>query len=173
MKNFLIEMALYNKNANIKMLEIISAITPEILNEDAGVYYKSIYGTVEHLLLSEIIWLRRYATFFTYPFLSSDPLLSKENGAIKESMKDDISKCAELLKQTDLIFIKFINEVREDDLYKRVKYKNLMGEELERDYWNTIFHVLNHGTHHRGEISAMLDKKNISNDFSGFTKYTR
>jgi len=58
-------------------------------------------------------------------------------------------------------------------LGNRMKYKNYKGEELERPYWNLVFHILNHGTHHRGEISALLDQGGVANDFSGFNLYTK
>jgi uncharacterized damage-inducible protein DinB len=71
------------------------------------------------------------------------------------------------------ILVPFAGELDEASLGTRVTFKNFKGEELERPYWNLVFHILNHGTHHRGEISALLDRKGVANDFSGFNLYTK
>ena len=68
---------------------------------------------------------------------------------------------------------KIARELQEDQLGRRFVYKNYKGEELEREYWAMIVHILNHATHHRGEISALLDRRGVANDFSGFTTYIK
>lgn len=56
-------------------------------------------------------------------------------------------------------------------ILKKFKFKNIRGEEIEKIFWITIIHIFNHQTHHRGEISAMLDILNIKNDYSGIRLY--
>jgi uncharacterized damage-inducible protein DinB len=172
MKELLMETAAYNRSANTKMLEIIAPLPDAVLTKDHATYYKSIQGTLEHIVQSEILWLKRYPVFFSYPVLADNEIIKTDTGAIKEKIGGRRRECIELMRRVDELFVRFAGGLDENDLSKKVKYTNIKGEEMERTYWKTIFHVLNHGTHHRGEISAMLDMQGISNDFSGFTLYS-
>jgi len=136
------------------------------------VYYKSILGIFQHIAMAEISWLKRYMEFFSYPVLAGSALLKKAPDELKAESGASLAACAKLSAEVDALFVAFAKDLDEADLGKRVRYTNMKGEKFERTYWQTIFHVLNHGTHHRGEISAVLDQNGIANDLSGFTLYT-
>lgn len=172
MKEIIVGMAEYNLKANEKLCEILKNLDEAVLTKDLGTYYKSIGATLEHLFVAEASWLKKYNGFFSYPLLSTSWLVTTEPEEIKAKAKTDLGTLMGLLHDADLLFAGFVKDIDEADLKTRVKFKNMRGEELQRKYWNTLIHVLNHGTHHRGEISAMLDIQGVSNDYSGFHLYT-
>jgi uncharacterized damage-inducible protein DinB len=173
MKEIILGFAEYNREANRKLVAIVSPLDEALLREDQGSFYKSILGTLEHVALAEVAWLRRYAGFFAYACLSSSPLLAAPPESLAARIKGGPASLFAALAEIDDLFVSFAGELGEASLGSRVKYSNPKGEEQERTYWNVIFHVLNHGTHHRGEISAMLDRKSVANDYSGFNFYRK
>jgi len=173
MKEILVAVAGYNRDANLALVEILSKQDEALLREDQGSFYKSILATLEHLAGAELSWLRRYGSFFSYPVLARSPLLSSEPEAVSARIKGGPASLYKVLAELDALFVAFAETLDEASLGTRVKFKNIKGVELERVYWNTIFHVLNHGTHHRGEISALLDRRGIENDIAGFNKYMK
>ena len=173
MKEIIVGLAEYNMNANKAMLKILEGSPESALAKDMGSYYKSILATVDHIFFAEVSWLKRFNDFFTYQSLSRSWLITTEIADIVSRTKAGPRVLFAQLKDADNLLLGFANELREADLSERVRYKNLKGEEMQRKYWNTIVHILNHGTHHRGEISAMLDMQGLANDYSGFNLYTR
>jgi uncharacterized damage-inducible protein DinB len=171
MKEILVPMAEYNGKANAAMRELLAKVPEALLKADQKVYYKSMLGTFHHIVMAELSWLRRYRGFFSYPALDGSALLARDAEELKAESGESLAACARLSAEVDALFVSFAKGLDEADLLKRVSYTNMMGERLERTYWQTVFHVLNHGTHHRGEISAVLDQNGIANDLSGFTKY--
>ena len=171
MKAFLKEVAVYNRKADESLGKILSPLSDDQLNKETGTWYRSIRGTMEHITLSFLLWLKRYDHFQAFPSLKGSPLIRRDINQIKASLFEDPRRFLELMKETDELVVDFIDDPEEEIWGTMFRYKNIKGEELERTFWKTLFHVLNHGTHHRGEISAMLDQQKIPNDFSGFTAY--
>ena len=66
----------------------------------------------------------------------------------------------------DQIFIEFVNELKEEDLGKYLKFTNSKGIEMERRMKSLITHVFNHETHHRGMISLYLEMLGKENSYS-------
>jgi uncharacterized damage-inducible protein DinB len=173
MKDMLVQIAMYNREANAAMLAILAKAPEDVVKADQKVFYKSILGTFQHIVLAELSWLKRYEGFFHNATLEGSALLKRDAAALKAESGASLAACAALSSEADALFVAFAEGLSEADLVKRVKYTNAKGEQLERIYWQTIFHVLNHGTHHRGEISAILDINGIANDVSGFTLYAK
>ena len=171
MKDMLVQIARYNREANAAMLAILAKAPVDVVKADQKVYYKSILGTFQHIVLAELSWLKRYEGFFHTATLERSALLKRDANELKADSGESLAACAALSSEVDALFVAFAESLSEADLEKRVKYTNAKGEQLERVYWQTIFHVLNHGTHHRGEISAILDINGVANDVSGFTLY--
>jgi len=172
-KEVLIAMAEYNAGADKKLVEILNGVDGAILREDQRTYYKSIIGTLEHIAGATVNTLKRFNGYFTCRCLASNPLITGDFEALKKGLHDNPAAVYDLLSKGDTLFVDFARDLDAANLHKRVSYTNYKGLLVEREYWNMIFHILNHSTHHRGEISAMLDRKGIANDFSGFTLYTK
>ena len=172
-KEVIVALAQYNAGADRKLAEILSAVDPAILLEDQGSYYRSILGTLEHVAGGTLNTLRRFSGYFPYPSLAGNPLMEGDLAALKAGIHDKPDAVLDLLARVDAAFLSFARELQEDQLGRRFVYKNYKGEELEREYWAMIVHILNHATHHRGEISALLDRRGVANDFSGFTTYIK
>ncbi len=171
MKEILQRMAEYNAKAAEAMLAIIDKAPAGLRSRDVGVYYKSIDGTVEHMAWAIVLWLKRFASFGSYPVLGSSALVSRPLDETKTAVSGDSAKVAALLVEASALLRRFIDEVPDSELERRVSYRTTDGKELVRTYWHTIFQVLGHGTHHRGEISAVLDQNGVANDFNGFISY--
>lgn len=170
MKEVLLALAKYNRGVNLNLIDVLSKASPEVLSKETGTYYKTILGTIHHCFWYEVVWLKRYKALGDYPSLSA-PILAEEVEAIKAGAGNDWAKLSALMKEIDSLFVAFAQEVKAEDLLKPIKFKNYKGEEQERLAWHTVFHVLNHYTHHRGEISAALDQMGVVNDYSGFFRY--
>ena len=44
----------------------------------------------------------------------------------------------------------------EQSLGRRIAYRDLKGNAWETPLWQIMFHLVNHGTHHRGQVSGFL-----------------
>ncbi len=172
MKEIILGMAEYNLKANERLGEILKSQGPQVLTKDMGSFYKSIQATLEHILIAEVSWLKKFAGFFSYPILANAWLVGAEMDDVKARASGNFPVLISFLHDADLLFVGFAKLIDEAQLGARVRFKNMKGEELQRTYWNTLIHILNHGTHHRGEISALLDMQGVSNDYSGFNLYT-
>lgn len=170
MKEVIVAFAKYNRGANQNLIETLEKAGTEVAIKETGTFYKTVSGTIQHCFWYEISWLKRYKVLGDYRTLQA-PILDEEVDALKAKVGDDFSKLAALMKVIDSLFVSFIEEAKPEDLMKPIKFKNFKGEEQERIVWQTMFHIFNHYTHHRGEISGALDRMGVSNDFAGFFRY--
>jgi len=172
MKQILSAFARYNRGANAALAAILAAQPAAILEDEQGSFYKTIHATFAHIVGAEVGWLRRYPTFFPCKALEGKALVTADIEDTRRRMDSDVRELVSISGEADGLFVSFVDDIEEKRLSERFKYKNYRGDEIDRPLWAFIFHVLNHGTHHRGEISALLDRKGVKNDYSGFTNYT-
>ncbi|PKL05875.1 MAG: hypothetical protein CVV53_07260, partial [Spirochaetae bacterium HGW-Spirochaetae-9] len=143
----------------------------ESLELDTGTFFHTIKGTMEHIALAELLWLKRFSSFGKFASLENNKYLTSEPGKVEKDIVEKIENCLVILEDLDELLIKLIDELSEEALQSVVRYKNTKGDAFEKIYYQTILHVLVHGIHHQGELSAMMDILKIKNDFSGFTSY--
>jgi uncharacterized damage-inducible protein DinB len=170
MKEVILAFAKYNRGANLSLIETLEKAGTEVVTKETGTYYKTVLGTIQHCFWYEVSWLKRYKALGNYPALRA-AILDEEVDALKAKTGDDFVKLSTLMKEIDSLYVSFVEEVKAEDLEKPIKFKNFKGEDQERMVWQTLFHVLNHYTHHRGEISGALDRMGVDNDFAGFFRY--
>ena len=168
-------LAMYSRKANESMIGILEKMPEADLKKDMGAYFKSILGTVEHLVLANIMWLKRTNGLFNqkYKSIASSEIMNLSDTDVGNRLNAGHAQVFDMEKELDELFEKYVHELDEADLDKRLRYRNMKGEEIERTYWNTVLHIFNHETHHRGAISAMLDQLKINNDYSGILLYVK
>ncbi len=167
MKNIFQGFAQYNSSVNQSLLELVQPLKKEQIMMETKAYYPSIFETFLHILITDVAWLKRYKGLFeSIKALVSTNLLILEEKGLREEFKSDYTKLFQYRKQVDDLIIQFVKELDEHQLNSAIRYKNYKGEEVEKELWKTLLHWFNHQTHHRGQISVLLDLVGVAHDFS-------
>ncbi len=139
----------FNVWANTKTTEVLRNVEDEIYFRENKSSFPSIAKTVTHMWGAQFIWLTRMqgTSLTTFPNMKETDKEISLNGLVKSS--EDIQK--------------FIESKDEAFLSSAYAYKNMKGDPFEDSYEETLFHVVNHSTYHRGQIITMLREAGISN----------
>jgi len=85
----------------------------------------------------------------------------------KEVNKDDLSK----LNDNNLkVTLEILNTVGLEDTFS---YKNSQGKEFTNTYKDVLFHLINHGSYHRGQINASLREAGFEPVITEYIFYKR
>ena len=167
MKTIMQAFAKYNASVNQSILELLEPLKKEQIMMETKAYYPSLFETLLHNLIADLNWLRRYRDAFREnKALSNTRLVSLETKTLRKEFEPDYTKLFQYRKETDDVIIRFVNELDESHFHLVIKYKNYKGEDIEKEAWKTLLHWFNHQTHHRGQISVLLDMVGVDHDFS-------
>ena len=153
-----------NKIVNDRMVKVIEEAKINAYDHQLDAYYKNIGEILDHYYTADINWLISYRTVREFSILK-DPVFEKppHYGVRKFTNIHDFKKGrAEL----DDLFIRLTDEIVEEDLNKIVSRINRLGQKQEVVFWKAMMHLFNHHTHHRGQVSFILDQLKIENDYS-------
>jgi uncharacterized damage-inducible protein DinB len=144
LKAHFVTMANYNAWANARLYQSAAALPDELYRKDAGVYFRSLHGTLNHLLTADRIWMRRLTGTGDHP--------DKLNAAIFEQLP-----ALSAARQTeDARIIGYVQSLAEPDFEELWDYKTLGGEPQRQRRREILAHLFNHQTHHRGQAHAIL-----------------
>jgi uncharacterized damage-inducible protein DinB len=138
-------MASYNGWMNERLFALCATLSDGDRKRDVGAFFRSIHGTLNHILLGDRLWLGR---FLGRPFVvdSLDQELYSEFvelRAERESTDREIGVWAKSLTPEQLA-----------DSLTYVSFTN----PAKRMYplWVTVVHFFNHQAHHRGQLTTLL-----------------
>lgn len=157
-------MAEYNALMNQRICDSISTISNDILWQDQKAFFGSILGTLNHLMVGDLIWLNRFNQHPSYPkgFKSLIPLKDLPLPTmLTQVLYEDKESFSSNRKNIDQIIIQFVKELNESDYLSALTYKNTEGESFSKPFSMLLQHLFNHQTHHRGQVSALLTQMNI------------
>ncbi|PIQ42462.1 MAG: damage-inducible protein DinB [Gammaproteobacteria bacterium CG11_big_fil_rev_8_21_14_0_20_46_22] len=126
------------------LYQTIDQLLDESYRKDMGLFFKSIHGTLNHLLLVDKLWLSR----FVGNIIKVDRL-DQELISDRRQLKAEIDNQA-------IQWIDFIKILDLTALPEKLDYMNTKDIQSTVSYAKALYHVFNHGTHHRGQISAAL-----------------
>ena len=138
-----LELYEYNRWAHERILESASELGPERYDRDLGGSFPSLRATVEHLLATEVVWLSRWEGYSL-----ADP--------------PDYSGCSDAIALRSIwhSFWKrqftFLRALADDDLPQPVAIRTSSGMEAAQALSDTLVHVVNHATYHRGQAASQI-----------------
>jgi uncharacterized damage-inducible protein DinB len=133
-------LAAYNQQVNQQFYTACATLNETELKQDRGAFFKSIYGTLNHLLLVDRLWLGGF-TDISIAFSSLD-----------EELYADFAEMRTERERTDADIIAWA------DTLKTAALEAPFNERLTFPTWVAVTHFFNHQTHHRGQLSTLLSQ---------------
>jgi len=137
-------MATYNAWANARLYRMAGAMTDEAYRKNVGAYFKSLHGTLNHLLVADRIWMRRLTGTGDHP--------DKLDAIIVDDLP---SLCAARFAEDERI-VAFVQGLTDVGLDETCSYRSLTGTSHMQPRRQILAHLFNHQTHHRGQAHAIL-----------------
>ncbi|MGE6603512.1 MULTISPECIES: DinB family protein [Lysinibacillus] len=151
----------YHVWANKVLLERMRELPSHVLYEEIKSSYSTIAQTFSHIYVVDVMWLQVLKGIdMQEAFQSARTLVEKTNFY---SLDEFIKANEELATQYE----KWMSS--QQDLEQKINVNNPWTGSRNTAYSEILFHVANHGTYHRGNITTMLRQQgyeSIMNDFS-------
>ena len=143
-------MASYNRWMNGRLYECCGRLSDGERKRDAGAFFKSMHGTLNHLLLGDRIWLGR---FTRKPF---------DVNSLDQELYADFTELRSERDAMDVAISAWIESLSESDLAGQLSYMSLVNPAPRQlPLWLAITHFFNHQTHHRGQLTTLLAQRGI------------
>lgn len=139
----------FNVWANAKTAELLREVEDDIYFQENKSSFSSIAKTVLHMWGAQFIWLKRMegVSLSAFPNMEVKDKMISLDGLVKSS--EDILTLIESKNET------FLTSV--------FSYKTMKGDPFSDSIEDTLFHVVNHSTYHRGQIITMLREAGVAN----------
>jgi uncharacterized damage-inducible protein DinB/GNAT superfamily N-acetyltransferase len=146
MRAHLLTLARYNEWATRRLLdEHVRGLNETDYRRDMGLFFKSVHGTLNHLLVGEhLLWFRRFAEGVS------------PSVALNDEAEPDRARLAQRLIEGAARWAPLIESWPESRFDGQIDYTTTRGQAVSLPFAATLAHVFNHGTHHRGQICAAL-----------------
>ena len=133
----------FNAWANHRTIDAVAALTPEQFTKPMGSSFSSVRDTLAHICGGEWVWLER--------FQGRSPSAMPDNSRFA-----DLDSLREHWAPIGSQLLKFVRGLTQEDLNRVLEYKTMKFGVYTSPLWQSLQHVANHGTYHRGQITTML-----------------
>jgi uncharacterized damage-inducible protein DinB len=154
-------MASYNEWMNWKLYEVSGALSAEALTLDRHAFFGSLLGTLNHIVVADTIWLKRFA-LHPANYRELDPIRHLPHPpSLDQILFADFGELSRHRKMLDAVISSWANGVTDADLNQVLQYANTKGVVFARRFFSLVMHFFNHQTHHRGQATTMLSQAGI------------
>jgi uncharacterized damage-inducible protein DinB len=135
----------YNAWANRQLYQAAARLTSEQYRADRGAFFKSVHGTLNHLLATDRIWMQRFTGEGDAPD-RLDAILFERFEELRAAREAE-----------DRRIVDFVERLDDRSIAGTVRYRRVSSpEQFEQQLAPALAHWFNHQTHHRGQVHALL-----------------
>jgi len=132
----------YMSWANRRLVDAGRALSAAEQRRDFGTADKSILGTLVHIFAAERVWLARLESGTIQEFVTEAdyewPVLENDWRELEQCWKS------------------WARNLADEAIIKPLSYADRSGKPRHDPVWQIVLHLVNHGTHHRGQVSGFL-----------------
>ena len=136
------QLADYNHWANKRLYAAALAMPEPQYRQRTGVFFGSLHGTLNHLLLTDRVWLKRLTGEGEHPPRLDAILFEDRHELARARMAEDAR------------FRRVIGGYSAADLDEAISYQTMSGAPQRQVLREILLHLFNHQTHHRGHAHA-------------------
>jgi uncharacterized damage-inducible protein DinB len=135
----------YNAWANARLYDAAARLSAEHYRADRGAFFKSVHGTLNHLLATDRIWMQRFTGEGDAP------------DRLNAILFDTLDQLRAAREAEDRRIIDFVDHLDDARIAGTIKYRRVSTPEVfEQPLGPALAHWFNHQTHHRGQVHALL-----------------
>ncbi len=135
----------YNAWCNERLYDAAARVSDADYRANRGAFFKSLHGTLNHLLVGDRIWMRRFTGAGELP-PSLDAILYDDFAALRAARRSE-----------DVKIKRYIDRLSDADLAGTIRYRTVVRPQtIEQPLAPALDHFFNHQTHHRGQAHALL-----------------
>lgn len=142
--------ARYNQWANARLYRMAAALPDAAYRRNVGVFFRSLHGTLNHLLTADRIWMHRLTQTQDHP-QRLDAIIFEDLPSLRAAREAE-----------DRRIVDFIEGLKDADLDQVRDYRTLNGSPSAQPLGDILAHLFNHQTHHRGQAHAILTLLGVS-----------
>jgi uncharacterized damage-inducible protein DinB len=154
-------MANYNVWMNTKVLDAAMLRSDDELLLDRRAFFGSILGTLNHLIVADTLWLKRFATLEAQREVLAPVLALEMPTSLNQVMFTDIKALATHRKMLDQMIVDMAANMSESSLTEVLHYTNSAGVVSAKPFSSVLIHFFNHQTHHRGQVTTLLTQTGV------------
>jgi uncharacterized damage-inducible protein DinB len=137
--------AFYNRWANERLYAAAGALSDEDYRANHGAFFSSLHGTLNHILVGDRIWMRRFTGNGLAPT------------RLDEILFDDLPGLAAARQAEDARIVAYAEALSEADLAAAFSYRTISNPtDVTQPLALALAHFFNHQTHHRGQAHCLL-----------------
>jgi uncharacterized damage-inducible protein DinB len=133
----------YNSWANRRSVGAAEKLTSEQFTRPIGSSFSSVRDTLAHIYGAESVWLERFQGRSPSALPNADQF-------------PDLASLRETWAELDQRLITFAASLSQSDLDRLLEYKTLRFGVYTNPLRQSMMHLINHGTYHRGQVTTLL-----------------
>jgi len=166
-------MSAYNSWMNQKLYKAAAALPADELARDRGAFFGSLLGTLNHLVVADTVWLKRFAAApaasqATSPALSPAAFAALAPvralampASLDAPLFDALAPMAAHREWLDGVITAWAEALTEADLDSTLHYTRMNGDTHAKPLFSVLMHFFNHQTHHRGQATTLLSQAGV------------
>lgn len=136
----------YNAWANRRLYDTVAGLTEAERNQDLRAFFRSITGTLNHLVVTDTLWLDRIeGRLASFDRLDACPF-------------PDFTELRAVRADLDARLIALAAGLELERLEAPLYFTTTAGLPRAQPLASVLAHVINHETHHRGQVSDLVSR---------------
>lgn len=170
-QHIFLNLARYNQSANRAMLKILASLTSQARKRDAGSWFGSIHGILNHIIICDINWLRRYRALAPDAPVLNGPDLDPPNLSWDHDLHESFTGLRQHRTAVDALIVEWFKAFPASRYTEIFNYADSAGTIRTARAGQAFEFLFLHQAHHRGQISQILDTLGLPNNLADNTAY--
>ncbi|WP_295959800.1 DinB family protein [Rhodoferax sp.] len=158
-------LARYNHWFNQRLYAACDGLSGAVRQQDNGAFFGSIHRTLNHLLVADQVWLRRFvdcgiAHGAAWPVLT-DAIRMPAQHPLNQPLHADWTALRAHREALDTAIETWLADAPADMPGWTMVYANSKGTQRQHPMWQALTHFFNHQTHHRGQVTTLLSQQGV------------
>jgi len=137
----------YNQWANLRLYDAVAGLADADYRADLGAFFRSLHGTLNHILVADRIWMRRFTGTGDAPT------------ALDAILFEQLADLTAARTAEDARIVAWVETLDDAALHRVLTYRPITSpHDISQPLAPMLSHVFNHQTHHRGQAHALLTR---------------